>query len=212
MQNAWPYLRNDPLSGPKEITDEVKPRPDGNGVESRVLSIFSFWLVIAVSLLGDAILSALAPPRRIALASIGAAAGVLLGIGHIQRGDDWARAWQAQQAVLREAPVARIEATPVDAAIVYLGTPSVANAPIFVAPWDLNPAMELTFGSRAVRQYVVYTGIEGQLTWNGTVLSYPQHVISKNVPVFVWQPGARFDRALHPFRVDRDRTVRDFTP
>ena len=176
----------------------------GTGVESRVLSILSFWLIIAAALLASTLLSCASRPYRIAFLSLAGLLGVMLGAGRVLRAADWAHAWSAQNAILRAAPVDRIEKTESNAAILYINTPTIENAPIFVAPWDLLAAMPLAYGNRVARMYVVYNPRMGPLVWNGSELAYARQSVARDVPIYVWQPGKSFLRANAPFRVGPD--------
>jgi hypothetical protein len=182
------------------------------GVESRVFSMFSVWLVIGACLAGASVWRNSGRRMRAALITAGAATGICLAAGNLLRARDWAEAWQQERQILRDAPVAQLAATAPGSTVLYIHPISVDGAPILSAPWDINTAMPLYHPSTGSVHFVVYVPLWGNLISNGRDLRYTNGQVaeSNTTNLHVWIPRtAAYYKAVRPFLVHQDYTIEE---
>jgi hypothetical protein len=179
------------------------------GVETRSMSLFNFWIVIAAAIATSFAIEHLHRAPKVIFACAFAGVGLCLAAGQVYRAVDWATAWTLQNKMLAETPVAELKRTEQDARIVILNPLSVNGAPIFAAPWDINHAMPWAYPFLRSRKFIMYNHWEGPMKWNGKKLSYEdQPDLETTEAVYLWRPSdARFWRPAGPFVVNQDLTV-----
>jgi hypothetical protein len=177
------------------------------GVTTRVLSLFSVWLLIAACLAGACVWRNASSRFRSAVFAAAISTGVCLAAGNLLRTREWAEAWRQQQKILAEAPDREMARTASGSAVLYVNPIDVGGAPILAAPWDINRAMPLYHPGTERLLFVVYDPSRGRLISNGTDLRYESGLILESNPknLHVWAPRTgSYYRAIQPFRVDPD--------
>jgi hypothetical protein len=177
------------------------------GVTTRILSLFSVWLLIAACLAGACVWRHVSSGFRSAVFAAAVATGVCLAVGNLVRTREWAEAWRQQQKVLAEAPAAAMAGTAPGSTILYVNPTDVNGAPILAAPWDINQAMPLYHPGTERLVFVVYDPSRGSLISNGTDLRYESGLVLESNPknLHVWIPRTgSYYRAIQPFRVNPD--------
>jgi hypothetical protein len=182
------------------------------GVTTRVLSLFSVWLLIAACLAGACIWRNASSGFRRAVFAAAISTGVCLVAGNLLRTREWAEAWRQQQRILREAPDAAMARTASGSTVLYVNPIDVGGAPVLAAPWDINQAMPLCHPGTERLLFVVYDPSRGSLISNGTDLRYQSGLIlernPKNLHVWIPRTGSYYG-AIRPFRVNPDFSIAD---
>jgi hypothetical protein len=181
----------------------------GTGVENRSLLIFNFWIVIAATVLTVFAMERLRRLPKLVFVFGLAGLGLCLAVGQVLRASDWVTAWNRQQKLLAEAPIADLRRTEPDACIVIVNPRGVNDAPIFAAPWDIKYAILWTYPFLQSRRFIVYNPWEGPMTWNGKELGYPnQPALETTAPVYFWRPSdQRLWRPSGPVVIHQDLSV-----
>jgi hypothetical protein len=181
----------------------------GTGVETRVLLVFSFWLLVWAGTATMFVHRRLPDIGKAGLVAVLLGMGTCLAAGQLLRGSEWATAWKLQRAVMDSVPINDLRKTEPGARILLVNRLSVNGAPIFAAPWDINSAMSATYPFLADRVFVVYSPYGGPMIWTGSRLSYPgQPPVELGSALYVWKPAAPlFFRATVPFRVNPDLSI-----
>jgi hypothetical protein len=181
------------------------------GVDNRNFVLLSFWLVLLAGLGAVTVLRFAESRWRAILAAMALVCGLILGLAHTLRAEEWATAWARQQQILRSAPVERLLAVETNSAVVLVSPLTVNGAPIFAAPWDINSALPLTYPVLENRQITVYSKWGGPMVWDGKRLSYlGQAPLATTTDVYLWIPAdSSFRRAAGPFRISQDLRVSD---
>lgn len=180
----------------------------GIGVETRSLTVVSFWLVCAAGVCAVHLRRHTRGVWRKLLAAAGIGAGLCLAVAEVGRGQDWTRGWDLQQKYLAEAPVEQIAKTEADALVLTVAPTNFQGAPVFVG-YDLSQAMPITHPAVGRRQFLAFNPWLGPLAWDGTQLAHPGVVLEARAKtLYVWVPEWRvFFKAAKPFRVNQDRSI-----
>lgn len=175
------------------------------GVETRSLSMVSFWMAFAAAVLGEAFRRYVSRGRQWWMGAVSLAAGVCLLIGYSARLREWESAWVREQSILRNAPMAVLREAPAGATILYLNDLTINGAPLFCADWDLSRAMPLTYPETRDLQFVVYSHWLGPMAWGGRELVYTNGSAPSRAAavVYIWDgKNQQIRRASNPFVVN----------
>jgi hypothetical protein len=142
---------------------------EGVGLFSRTTMCLSFWLSVAGSPL---LIILLMHGRKIRVAAIATLCCLiaLLAAATLHRVQDWAQAWQIQQTILRNVPIAALRNTSSGAVILYVGPFRHQGVTIFESTWDLDGAMKFTYPDMAQRSFFPARD-DWNTTWDGEVVN-----------------------------------------